>query len=67
MLRNAQNPKALMQQMMASNPRIKAIMDEVNALYHGDIDAYFKAECKKHGMTDEQMQTFLANFASAMK
>jgi len=53
--------------MMASNPRIKAIMDEVNALYHGDIDAYFKAECKKHGMTDEQMQTFLANFASAMK
>ena len=67
MLRNAQNPTAMIQQMMESNPQLKNIMDQANALYHGDVSAYFKAECRKHGMTDEQMQSFLTNFTAAMK
>ena len=67
MLQSAQNPNAMIQQMMESNPQFKNIIDQASALYHGDISAYFKAECKKHGMTDEQMQSFLTNFKTAMK
>ena len=67
MLRNAQNPTAMMQQMMESNPQLKNLVDQANALYRGDVNAYFNAECKKHGMSDEQIKTFLANFTAAMK
>lgn len=67
MLQNAQNPTAMMQQMMESNPQLKNLVDQANALYRGDVNAYFNAECKKHGMNDEQIKTFLANFTAAMK
>lgn len=55
--RNAQNPQAFLENMMASNPRMKDAMDMIKQ-YDSPKDAYY-ALAKQKGVDPEE---FLRNF-----
>lgn len=58
-LRQSNNPTAMMQTMLMSNPQLKQAADLVNNTYHGDGKAAFYDAARAKGMNDQQIEDFL--------
>lgn len=66
MLRNAQNPQAILQQLVDRNPGMRAALNEAQAMYNGDPKAMFMAKAKAKGWTDAQIADFEQKFRQVM-
>ena len=58
MLRTAQNPQAVMNQLMMSNPKLKEVMDLVKQS-GGDPDAVFRTVAEKNGINPQDIYDLL--------
>ena len=62
MLKNVNNPQAMLSQMMQSNPNFKQAQEQVNELakqYNGDFKKAFYAKAKEMGVNpDDLINTF---------
>ena len=58
MVRTAQNPNAMLNQLMQRNPQIKQVMDVVNQ-YGGDPDKAFRAVAEQHGINPQDIMDML--------
>ena len=54
MIRTAQNPQAMLNQMMMNNPQMKQVMDIVNQ-YGGDADKAFRATAEQYGVNPQDI------------
>ena len=54
MIRAAQNPQAMIQQMMNSNPNMKQVMQIVNQ-YGGDANRAFQETARQNGINPEEI------------
>lgn len=66
MLRNAQNPQVMLQQLVEKNPGMKAALNEAQAMYNGDAKAMFVAKAKQKGWSDAQISEFEQKFRQVM-
>ena len=58
MLRTAQNPQMLLNQMMMNNPKLKEVMDIVNQ-YGGDPNKALEEVSKQYGVTSQDIYDLL--------
>ena len=58
MLRTAQNPQLLLNQMMTSNPKFKEVMDLVNQ-YGGDPNKALEEVSKQYGIAPQDIYDLL--------
>ena len=58
MLRTAQNPQAMLNQMMMNNPKLKEVMDLVNQ-YGGDPNKALEEVSKQYGVTSQDIYDLL--------
>ena len=58
MLRMAQNPQAMLNQMMVNNPKLKEVMDIVNQ-YGGDPNKALEELSKQYGVTAQDIYDLL--------
>ena len=58
MVRGAQNPQAMLNQIMMSNPRMKQVMEIVNQ-YGGDPDKAFQAVAQQNGINPQEIMNML--------
>ena len=58
MLKTAQNPQAMLNQMMMSNPKLKEVMDIVNQ-YGGDPNKALEEVSKQYGVTSQDLYDLL--------
>ena len=58
-VRNSNNPNAMLNQMVNSNPQMKQIYDNINGIYNGNSKNAFYAEAHKMGLNDEQINQYL--------
>ena len=57
---NAPNPTMLIEQLKSTNQQFKQTYDMVQSLYNGDGKKAFMTAAKAKGMTDDQINQFLA-------
>lgn len=57
---NAPNPAMLIEQLKSTNQQFKQTYDMVQSLYNGDGKKAFMTAAKAKGMTDDQINQFLA-------
>ena len=53
-VRSAQNPQAMLNQMIGNNPQLKQVMDIVNQ-YGGDADRAFRATAERYGVNPQDI------------
>ena len=58
MVKGAQNPQAMLNQIMMSNPRMKQVMEIVNQ-YGGDPDKAFQAVAQQNGINPQEIMNML--------
>ena len=58
MLRTAQNPQAMLNQMVMNNPKLKEVMDLVNQ-YGGDPNKALEEVSKQYGVTSQDIYDLL--------
>ena len=58
MLKAAQNPQMLLNQMMSTNPRLKEVMDLVNQ-YGGDPNKALQAVAQQSGIDPQEIMDML--------
>lgn len=58
MLKTAQNPQAMLNQMMTNNPKLKQVMDLVNQ-YGGDPNKALAEISKQYGVTPNDIYELL--------
>ena len=58
MVKGAQNPQAMLNQIMLSNPRMKQVMEIVNQ-YGGDPDRAFQAVAQQNGINPQEIMNML--------
>lgn len=58
MVNSAQNPQAMLNQMMMSNPHLKQAMDIVNQ-YGGDPEKAFRTVAEKNGLNPDDILNLL--------
>ena len=58
MVRNANNPQALLGQMAQNNPQVKQVMDIIQK-HGGDPMAAFQAEAQARGVDPQQIMDML--------
>lgn len=58
MLKSAQNPQLLLNQMMTSNPKLKQVMELVNQ-YGGDSNKALEEISKQYGVTSQDIYDLL--------
>ena len=57
-VKTAQNPQAMLNQMIMSNPKLKNVMDIVNQ-YGGDPNKALEEVAKQHGVTPQDIYDLL--------
>lgn len=60
MIKTATDPNAMLQQLANNNPQLMQTMNYVQSAFNGDGEKAFMSAAKAKGMTDEQIQQFLA-------
>ena len=58
MVRAAQNPQAMMNQLMMNNPQLKQAMDIVNQ-YNGDANKAFQELARQNGINPQEIMDML--------
>ena len=58
MLQMAQNPQAMLNQMMMNNPQLKQVMDVINQ-YEGNVDKALEAKAAEYGITPQEIYEML--------
>ena len=58
MVRTSQNPQAMLNQMITSNPKLKQVMDIVNQ-YGGDPDKALEEVSRQYGVTPQDIYDLL--------
>ena len=58
MLKTAQNPQAMLNQMVMNNPKLKEVMDLVNQ-YGGDPNKALEEVSKQYGVTSQDIYDLL--------
>lgn len=53
-IKTAQNPQAVMNQLMMNNPQMKQVMDLVNQ-YGGDPEKAFRTVAEKNGLNPQDI------------
>lgn len=66
-LKNSNNPNAILNQMVNSNPKVKQIYDSINSIYNGDSKTAFYTEAHKMGMSDEQINQYLEQLKTQLQ
>ena len=59
MLKASNNPNAVFNSLLMSNPQLKQMNDLVKNSYNGDGQAAFYDAARAKGMNDEQIKEFL--------
>ena len=57
-VKSAQNPEAMMKQLMMNNPNMKWVMEIVNQ-YGGDANKAFYAVAEQHGINPQEIMNML--------
>ena len=60
MLKKSSNPNVMWQNMLMQNPKLKEYNDLVSSAYKGNGKEAFYAAARLKGMTDQQIEEFLA-------
>ena len=58
LLKTAQNPQAMLNQMVTTNPKLKEVMDIVNQ-YGGDPNKALEEVSKQYGITSQDIYDLL--------
>ena len=57
-VRMAQNPQAMLNQMISSNPNLKQVMDYVNQ-HGGDVNKALNAKMNEFGITEQDIMELM--------
>lgn len=62
MMKNANNPMALMQQMSANNPQMQMALKMANGKNPQEIQQVIQNVCQQKGISQEQLQQMASQF-----